>query len=229
MKNILEEKPSKKLHGRLLASVNFVDDYDLKNKDILDIGCGHGWCEMNFLDRGVKKMAAIEISENDLQTIRNNIKDERLRLKIGKSSRLPFPNNSFDTIVSWDVIEHIPKNTELHMFREASRVLKLGGCFYLSTPHKSFFTNILDPAWWLIGHRHYSLENLSEFAKDSEFQILEIKIGGRWWSLVSIIDLYISKWVFRRNTLFSDFLDKKEDEEFSSNGFAHIYMKLRKI
>lgn len=42
MKNILSEKPNEILHGRLLASVNFVDDNDIKNKEILDIGFGYG-------------------------------------------------------------------------------------------------------------------------------------------------------------------------------------------
>ena len=55
MKNILDERPSHDLSGRLLASVQFVEDIDLKDRDVLDIGCGYGWCELNFLGRGVKK------------------------------------------------------------------------------------------------------------------------------------------------------------------------------
>jgi SAM-dependent methyltransferase len=229
MKNLLAEKPTKILHGRLLASINFVSDADLINKEILDIGCGYGWCEYNFLQRGVKKISAIEISENDLTTIKQNIKDERLILKIGDAKNLPFPNESFDTVISWEVIEHIPKNTELSMFKEIYRVLRPGGHLYLSTPHKSFFANILDPAWWLIRHRHYSPKNLYEFAQKSNLQILEIRVTGSWWTLFSVINLYVSKWILRRNKLFTVFWDAKEDQEFSDNGFVNIFIKLKKI
>lgn len=229
MNNLLAEKPARILHGRLLASVNFVSDADLINKEVLDIGCGYGWCELNFLDRGVKKISAIEVSDNDLKTIRQNIKDKRLILKTGSAISLPFLNNTFDTFVSWEVLEHIPKDTESLMFKEVYRVLKPCGHFYLSTPYKSLYTNILDPAWWLIGHRHYSLKDLNRYAKSGDFKVLETKITGSWWTLFSVIDLYVSKWILRRSKLFSDFLDKKEDKEFFSKGFANIFIKFEKI
>lgn len=229
MKNLLSEKPNEILHGRLLASVNFVDDNDIKNKEVLDIGCGYGWCELNFLKRGVKRISAIEISEKDLVTIGQNIKDSKLELKVGDATKLPFPSESFDTVVSWEVIEHIPQNRENAMFAEIHRVLKPGGRFYLSTPNKSLFANILDPAWWSIGHRHYSINNLSRLSKNNSFEIVERRVVGSWWTIVSIIDLYVSKWILRRNKLFNDFFDKKEDKEFFSKGFANIFIKFKKV
>lgn len=229
MRNLLNEKPTKTLHGRLLASVNFVSDVDLVNKEVLDIGCGYGWCELNFLKRGVNKIVGLEISENDLIPAKENVRNDRVDFKVASGVNLPFENKSFDTVVAWEVIEHIPKNTETFMFKEVYRVLKLGGCFYLSTPHKSVLTNILDPAWWLIGHRHYSLKNLIKFAQNNNFEILESKVVGSWWTLFSIIDLYISKWILRRNKLFNNFLNKKEDEEFFSKGFTNVFIKLKKL
>jgi len=77
MRNLLNEKPTKTLHGRLLASTNFVEDLDLKNKEVLDIGCGYGWCELNFLKRGASKIVGLEISENDLKTAKENVQNER--------------------------------------------------------------------------------------------------------------------------------------------------------
>ena len=40
MKNLIEEKPTNELHGRVKFTVGFVDDKDVKGKEILDIGCG---------------------------------------------------------------------------------------------------------------------------------------------------------------------------------------------
>jgi ubiquinone/menaquinone biosynthesis C-methylase UbiE len=135
MKNLLNEKPNSKLIGRLKFTVKkFIKEKDVVNKKVLDIGCGYGWFELNALKRGVKEIHGIEITDEDLKTVRENIKDLRAKFKKGGALKLPFRDNYFDTVVSWEVIEHIPKNTEDRMFKEVSRVLKKNGIFYLSTP-----------------------------------------------------------------------------------------------
>ena len=45
---------------------------------------------------------------------------------------LPFPDNSFDYVISSDVIEHTPD--PLQSTREMIRVLKPGGKIHLKTP-----------------------------------------------------------------------------------------------
>jgi 2-polyprenyl-3-methyl-5-hydroxy-6-metoxy-1,4-benzoquinol methylase len=229
MKNILNDKPANNLSGRLMASVNFVEDIDLEDKTVLDIGCGYGWCEINFLERGVRKIVAIEVSEMDLATIQKNINNSKLELRVSSATSLPFEANSFDTIVSWEVIEHIPRGGEKAMFSEVERVLKPGGVFYLSTPHRSLFSNILDPAWWLIGHRHYSLGDFEKFTNIAQLNIDVVKIKGGWWSLLSLLNMYISKWMFRRKPILENFLSKKENIEYiKDNGFTNLFIKFRK-
>ena len=229
MKNILDEKPSNDLIGRLLASVQFVKDEDVKDKRVLNIGCGFGWCELNFLGRGVQQMTGMEISESDLKTAREHVRDEKINFCVGSAVKLPFPDRSFDTVVSWEVIEHIPKNTENKMFAEVARVLKSGGVFYLSTP-TSFFSNMLDPAWWLIGHRHYSRQQLAAYAKKNGFEVRGVKIKGKWWALFSILNMYVSKWILRRGPLFQDIFSQKEHEEYmTDDGFSDIFIKVKKV
>ena len=137
MKNILNVKPDLDLNARLVFSNELVDIADLKNKRVLDIGCGFGWFELNALKKGVKEIAGIEISAEDLKAARSNIKDGRAVFKIGGALKLPFKDNYFDTVVAWEVVEHIPKNTEDKMFKEVYRVLKKKGTFYLSFSFES--------------------------------------------------------------------------------------------
>jgi SAM-dependent methyltransferase len=230
MKNILNEGSSESyLSARQLATIDFMDDADLKDRFVLDIGCGYGWVEHNFLERGVTKIVGVEASDRDLETIRKNISNNRLELKVASASCLPFENNSFDTVVSWEVIEHIPRGEEELMFSEVIRVLKPGGVFYLSTPHRSFAANTLDPAWWLTGHRHYSRKQLEKFTSGTSLNVDLVSIKGGWWSLVNILNLYISKWVFRRRSFMQKFLFIKENAEYMrDDGFANIFIKFRK-
>jgi len=228
MKNILNEKPGNKLNGRLKFSVKLVKDEDVKNKQILDIGCGFGWFELNALNRGVKQISGIEISAEDLKTAKT-IKDKRAIFKVGGALELPFNDNYFDTVVAWEVIEHIPKNTEDKMFKEVQRVLKKNGKFYLSTPYSSFFSTITDPAWWLIGHRHYSRDKLVVLSKKRNLKVKEVYIKGRYWNLLEQLNMYFSKWVLRRRPLLENLFKKKENEEYKGrNGFMNIFVKYEK-
>ncbi|MFA4999779.1 MAG: class I SAM-dependent methyltransferase [Patescibacteria group bacterium] len=229
MENIINEKPATELHGRTLFNTIFVDDSDIKNKTVLDVGCGYGWFELSAVKRGCSKIIGIEISGEDLKTAKENIDNDRIEFKTGSAIQLPFNDNEFDSIVSWEVIEHIPKNTENIMFREVKRVLKNNGVFYLSTPYNNFFSNIFDPAWWLIGHRHYKKNDLIKFAENNGFKIEKIVLNGGWWEILGINNLYIAKWIFRRAPFFEDLFNKKQDEEYrQEKGFTNIFIKFRK-
>jgi ubiquinone/menaquinone biosynthesis C-methylase UbiE len=230
MKNILNEKPDKKITGRLKFSTEFVSDKDIKSKKILDIGCGFGWFELNALKKGVKQIAGIEISSEDLKAARENIKDKRAIFKVGGGLKVPFKDSYFDTVVAWEVIEHIPKNTENKMFQEVNRVLKSNGVFYLSTPYNSFLATVFDPAFWLIGHRHYSKNKLIMFGEKNKFTVLNMYIKGRFWSLASLFNMYVSKWIFRREPIFKIFFERKENKEYlpKKEGFMGVFVKYEK-
>jgi len=230
MRNIINAKPSDDLHGRTLYSVIFVDDLDIKNKDILDIGCGYGWFELSVLKRGCNKIIGTEISEEDLKTAKDNIDNEKIEFLEGSATELPFANKSFDTVVSWEVIEHIPKNTENKMFSEVNRILKNDGVFYLSTPCDNIFSNIFDPAWWLIGHRHYKKNELIKFAENNGFKSEKIVLNGGLWEILGMNNLYIAKWLFRRAPFFESFFNKKQDKEYKKEtGFVNIFIKFIKV
>lgn len=228
MKNIIQEKPTNDLHGRLFHTTKFIDDKDLIDRTILDIGCGYGWCELNLLKRGVKKIFATEVTSEDLDTIKRNIKHPRVVYKVANAISLPFPDKSIDTVLCWEVIEHIPKNTETKLFSEVNRVLKNKGVFYLSTPFKSWPSMIFDPAWWLIGHRHYSQKQLALIANKKKMTLEKYSVRGRWWEIIGILNMYFSKWILRRRSLFENWFYKKIDQEYKQPGFNDIFVKFKK-
>lgn len=229
MKNILNEKPSDKFNPRQDFSVRFVNDADINKKKVLDIGCGFGWFEKNALKRGVGEISAIEITEEDLISIKT-LKDKRIIIKVAGALKLPFKDNYFDTVVAWEVIEHIPKDTEEKMFKEINRVLKKNGVLYLSTPYASFFSKYSDPAWWIVKHRHYSLKQLMNYGIRVNFNISEYHIRGRWVNLISLLNLYFSKWILRRKPIFENKLDVLGRNEYENkSGFINIFMKYIKV
>lgn len=228
MKNILNTTAVQSFNARQCESLVFVAQEDVANKNILDIGCGFGWSMLAFLDRGAAKTVGIEITEADLEAARKSISHKNASFVSGSAIKLSFDSEEFNTIVSWEVIEHIPKATETIMFKEAYRVLKPGWVFYLSTPFDASLSKIFDPAWWLIGHRHYSKERLAGCAQAQGFDIVETRIRGRMWTLLHMDNMYVAKWLFRREPFLHDFFSSKEKEEYKKQRYANIFMKFHK-
>ena len=233
MLNTLESKPFNNFteeNSKLYKHI--VKDKDIKNKIVLDLGCGYGWFCLMAEERGAKKIYGVEITEKDLETAKKYIKSDIIEFKVGSSIDIPFPDNSLDTVISWEVIEHIPENTEKKMFSEINRVLKPGGKFYLSTPYNSFISKLFDPAYLILKHRHYDESHFEEFVKETNLKIKKINVIGRIWYLLDLINLYFSKWILRREKLFEMFMLKKRINEFINSkkkGYMAIYVTFEKI
>lgn len=229
MKNILQEKPDIEISGRLLFSTRFVDNKDIKGKTVLDIGCGYGWCEKDFLKRGIKKVIGIEVKAKVLELARKNLASPKIEFVTGNALQIPFPNQSFNTVICWEVLEHLPKNTEIKLFAEVNRVLKDGGLFYLSSPYDHFISKLLDPAWWLIGHRHYSRRQITQYIKSCGFKLSKMKIRGGLWCVGLSINRYFSKWVLKRKPLFHNYFTTKVNSDYQSqSGFYNLFAKIKK-
>lgn len=229
MKNILNEIPQSPLSGRIYSFSKFIDQKDIKNKIILDLGCGFGWFEYH-LGYMAKKVIGIDKSENDLRTAKKNIKNKNIKFVVGNALEIPIKDKKIDTVLASEVMEHMPKNTEDKFFKEINRVLKQNGILYLTTPFKSFWSVIFDPAWWIIQHKHYSLKKLDLLGRKNGFKIKKHLICGKWWSLVGLLDMYLAKWIFRRKKFFNKFVENKETEEFlKTNGFMNIFISFQKL
>jgi SAM-dependent methyltransferase len=211
-----------RLTGRHRKSFQFVGD--VGDKTVLDIGCSFGWFERWAIENNCTKIVGIEPDEEDFKIARDAIPDATFQK--GSALNLPFESDFFDIVVLWEVLEHLPKNTEDKAFQEIYRILKPEGSLFLSTPHRTFWSCVLDPAWWLIGHRHYTSGNLNKMLKQSGFKVVKHEYGGGFYELFSMILLYIFKWLFRREIPFKNRFDKKRDSEFvDKEGFSTIFIE----
>jgi len=111
---------------------------DLQGKRVLEIGCGRGgfaaW--LARLDAGPSEIVAADFSSAAVDKGRsfaaqNGLKN--LTWKVADIQNLGEGDNEFDTVISFETIEHIPDPPQ--GVRELARVLKPGGRLYLSTPN----------------------------------------------------------------------------------------------
>lgn len=98
----------------------------------LEIGCGTGELA-GFLRSRFESVAGTEISRVALEEATRRYPDVEFRLV--RDMTLPFPDASFDVVVSDQVIEHIYPSENPTYFSEIARVLKPGGRALVATPN----------------------------------------------------------------------------------------------
>lgn len=115
---------------------NFIGG-NVKGK-LLEIGCGIGKTTHFLADKYNKlKITAIDYDKKQIDTAKKNKKSKNIEFKQGDAKSLNFKNNSFDYVIETNVLHHI-KNYE-DAIKEAKRVLKKNGYFYLMDISQYFF------------------------------------------------------------------------------------------
>jgi len=100
---------------------------NLKNKSVLDIGCGTGrWCRI-LAERGAQ-VTGIDISKQAVELARRKTNDTRVSFMVSSIASLELPPRSFDFISCVTVLQHVTNREEFEQSLSAiKRLLKPGG------------------------------------------------------------------------------------------------------
>lgn len=101
---------------------------------VLDLGCGNGFGTYKLSTKACGTVG-IDISRKAIRSCHLEYGSERPFLA-ASGNYLPFKDDLFDLVVSFQVIEHIQPNTVFNYLKEIKRVLKSGGLLVASTPNK---------------------------------------------------------------------------------------------
>jgi 2-polyprenyl-3-methyl-5-hydroxy-6-metoxy-1,4-benzoquinol methylase len=112
---------------------------DVKNKRILDVGCGWGLYTLTFARLGAHAYGQ-DLSVSSINTAKTLMEVLGLNVtyKIGDVKSLSFEDNYFDAIFSGDFFEHISEDDKNLVFQEIYRVLKPNGVFTIKTPNLAY-------------------------------------------------------------------------------------------
>ena len=109
------------LRGRSLQGVEF-----------LDAGCGTGLFSAGAAARGAA-VTSLDVGEGLLSKVAEKCDSVRV---VGDVQHLPFDDQSFDIVLSTEVIEHL--RSPATGVQELARVLRPGGTLVLSTPNHAW-------------------------------------------------------------------------------------------
>ena len=190
------DNPIVEVQGRQLSLVQPVHGQQLR---VLDLGCGAGTpTKLLMSDESKYHVTGADLSE---QALACYVADTQRRGVQLDAQHLPFADDSFDVVVSDDVIEHLV-DTDSYA-REISRVLAPKGWLFLSTPNlAAWFNRIgllfgLQPAFSevsfekifgrpgddVVGHlRLFTSRSTREFLDHHGFEIMDVR-GARFDAL----------------------------------------------
>jgi 2-polyprenyl-3-methyl-5-hydroxy-6-metoxy-1,4-benzoquinol methylase len=119
--------------GNLEINLQFLDESDLLRAPmkVIELGCGTGSLCEALHQKGIA-IAGCDVSPVAIDHGRE--KYPHLHLSVVNAEQLPWENETFDAVLSFDVLEHL-FNPDKHL-EEIRRILKPGGYYLFQTPNK---------------------------------------------------------------------------------------------
>lgn len=155
---------------------------------ILDLGCGNGSLTSFIAQQGYQ-VVGLESSESGIKFARSQHTNCEFILGSVYDAVPQNLENSFDIVLSTEVIEHLYYPRELAKY--ANKCLKPNGSFIITTPYHGYWKNLLlsitgkmeahFTVLWDGGHiKFFSVNTLTRLLKLEGFDNLEFSFAGRF-------------------------------------------------
>lgn len=109
--------------------------------DVLDLGCGEGYCARRLAAAGARRVLGIDVSERMIELARARPGEPMWSLEyaVGDATALGhLPDARFDVVVAVFLYNYLDLARTTASFCEVARVLRPGGRFVLAVPHPMF-------------------------------------------------------------------------------------------
>ena len=142
---------------------------------VLDVGCHNGEL-VGFLDSIGKRSAGIDINEKFIAEARR--KYPHIEFKVASAESIPYPDNSFDTCVAWNLLEHLEDDKkglrELLRVARHNVILTVPREDEISIPSAVTYRHYVDPTH----KRYYSEKSLKKLIGEGE-RIIHLELISR--------------------------------------------------
>ena len=164
------EGHTKPLHLINPIRVKYIQQHSvLKDKKILDVGCGGGLLSEALAKQGAK-VTAVDISDALIAIAKNHAQKQQLNIdyRCQDVEILAKTTKSFDIVICMELLEHIPD--PLQMIKACSLLAKPGGKLFFSTINrnfKSYFFTVIS-AEYLLNWLPKGTHDYAQFIRPSE-------------------------------------------------------------
>jgi SAM-dependent methyltransferase len=176
--------------------------------DLLDAGCAYGY-GTRFFAANAQRTVGIDPNSRLIEIARRRY--PAIEFVVSGVETVPFASGTFDVVVMADVLEHV--RDERRTLGEIYRLLRPGGVFIVTVPHKGLFSFLdLDNLVLILKkttpllysglykrkegepqrekpgyddwHRHYSQADVRRLLEESDFRDNFVVVDSRRWGLL---------------------------------------------
>ena len=190
-------------------------------KKVLDYGCGSGYGTALISD-ACSQIFGVDVSAEAIAHATGHFSAPNLsyrEIKQAEVAPLPFPDSSFDVVLSFQVIEHV-KDVSAYL-REIERVLAPAGCVLIATPDRSSRLFSFQKPWNMWHLREYTqsqfydelashFSNVKVLQTGGKQDVLEIELNRTRklrWILLPVTLPFIPEFVRRNSLRFIKYLN----------------------
>jgi 2-polyprenyl-3-methyl-5-hydroxy-6-metoxy-1,4-benzoquinol methylase len=160
---------------------------DIKNKSILDIGCGNGLISIPYLNGN--KVTFLDVSGKMLEIAQSNIPNENIKNASFRNEDLFCyqPDFKFDIIICMGVVAHIEDTGRF--YTKIKDLLEINGIIIIQNTNKN---NMISQFIHIIGlfknifHKHYNYKitrlSSKQFIKITESNQLKVTQKFNYWA-----------------------------------------------
>lgn len=141
---------------------------------VLEIGFGEGY-GTNLLSQYLDHITGLDVNKNAVNYASVKYGEENCKFEYYNGHKLPYSDNHFDAVISFQVIEHIKDDNQF--VNEIQRVLKNGGKAVMTTPNRNTRLEPGEEPWNEFHVREYSAAQLNELLSGyfSEVQVWGVR------------------------------------------------------
>lgn len=160
------------MYLRHIFAYNYAIGQISKNDLVLEVGSGEGY-GTNILSKKAKSIVGLDVDPEAVEHANKKYKSKNCKFVHYAGKKIPFPDNKFDKVISFQVIEHVADDIEY--LNEIYRVLKKNGDFIVATPNRNHRLKPNQKPWNRFHLKEYSPEGLSELLSK---KFKNVKIWG---------------------------------------------------
>jgi SAM-dependent methyltransferase len=129
------------MHGHLIEAEHYARyawaSQFAAGSRVLDGACGMGYGSAILAAAGASEVVGVDLDEKVIAQV-GAAAGAGTRFEVADLRDLPFGDDEFDLVVSFETIEHVPDPKTV--LDELARVLKPGGLLLISTPNRDVYT-----------------------------------------------------------------------------------------
>lgn len=113
---------------------------DLREKTILDLGCGYGWHCNYASEQGAAEVLGIDLSEKMIAEAQKRHSRKNIRYEVGSITDYAYPPETFDLVFSNLALHYIADLDDI--YAKVWQTLKPGGVFLFNMEHPTFTAGV---------------------------------------------------------------------------------------